>query len=107
MCKSLRQDDADLFIIDCLTLFVSELLMQRKKENQIIDEIKRLAQELKEISGLGKKIIVVTNEVGCGIVPKSPLGRRFRDLAGIANQIIAGISDEMYTMVAGVAHKLK
>lgn len=52
-------------------------------------------------------VIMVTNEVGWGLVPENPLGRQFRDLAGLFNQKVAAISDEVYLMVAGIPVKVK
>ena len=53
-------------------------------------------------NGRDKRLIVVSDEVGCGIVPHYPIGRRFRDLLGLANQIAAHVSDEAALVVAGI-----
>ena len=53
------------------------------------------------------KVIVVSNEVGLGIVPANKLGRDFRDIAGRVNQIAAGRADELFFMIAGIPTKIK
>jgi adenosylcobinamide kinase/adenosylcobinamide-phosphate guanylyltransferase len=58
-------------------------------------------------AGYGGAVIVVTNEVGSGIVPDNALSRRFRDCAGRANQVIAREADEVYSMVAGIPIRIK
>jgi adenosylcobinamide kinase / adenosylcobinamide-phosphate guanylyltransferase len=58
-------------------------------------------------SASGGAVIVVTNEVGSGIVPDNPISRRFRDCAGRANQVIARAADEVYHLVAGIPIKIK
>ncbi len=64
-----------------------------------MDEVKQLTGAVKESR---TSLILVTNEVGMGIVPADPLARRFRDLAGMANQRIAGIADQVVFMVSGI-----
>jgi adenosylcobinamide kinase/adenosylcobinamide-phosphate guanylyltransferase len=55
----------------------------------------------------GKRSIIVSNEVGLGIVPENKMARDFRDIAGRANQLIAGLSDEVYFMVSGLPWRIK
>ena len=55
----------------------------------------------------GTTVIVVTNEVGSGVVPETVLGRRFRDCAGRANEVIARGADEVYLMVSGIPLRIK
>jgi adenosylcobinamide kinase/adenosylcobinamide-phosphate guanylyltransferase len=91
-------------IIDCLTLWISNLLFQGLKDEEILER----AQRLKEfISTSDHRVILITNEVGWGIVPASKLGRRFRDLQGMVNQIMAEGADEVYLMVSGLPLKIK
>lgn len=91
-------------IVDCLTLFVSGLLMKRLTEKEIADEVKAAADFL---SKAPYTAIVVSNEVGSGIVPKNRLARSFRDLAGSANQAIAKKADEAYLVVSGIPVRIK
>jgi adenosylcobinamide kinase/adenosylcobinamide-phosphate guanylyltransferase len=93
-----------IVIIDCLTLLVTNLMLAEKTNKQIQDSIKKMicaAQKTKAT------VIVVSNEVGAGIVPENKMARDFRDVAGIANQIVAKASDQAYAMFAGYPVKLK
>jgi len=87
----------DCVILDCLTLWLSNLLTQRTQEES------QMAVEglIEQISNLDFHLLIVTNEVGWGIVPDNPLARQFRDLAGWVNQRVASIADEAVLMVAG------
>ena len=91
-------------IIDCLTLFVSRLLMEGLEEKMIINKVRKLALFA---SKTPRTTIIVSNEVGAGIVPANDLARRFRDLAGTANQIVAKEADEVYLVVAGIPVKIQ
>ncbi len=91
-------------IIDCLTLFVSGLLMQGLNESQIKKKIEEIARF---ISHALYTTIVVSNEVGSGVVPENRLAREFRDLAGLTNQIVARKADEVYLVVSGIPLKIK
>lgn len=95
----------DLAIIDCVGLWISNLLMADMKDGAIEKRIKGLTRSIfKAKTGL---IIIVSNEVGEGIVPGDPLSRRFRDLVGLANQTIAAKADEVIMMQAGIPVKIK
>jgi len=95
---------ADGAIIDCLTMYVSELLMGRQSDATIQKRIERLCET---IQTRPYPVIMVTNEVGSGVVPMHPLGRRFRDMAGLANQIAARCADQVYVLVAGIPTLIK
>jgi len=88
---------ADCALVDCLTLWLSNLLFHHEKN--IEEKIEALAQALPR---LDFSVVLVTNEVGAGIVPDNPLARRFRDLAGWTNQRLAAVADEVVLMVAGI-----
>lgn len=94
----------EVFLIDCLTLLVSNLLLKNFKENTIEGEINKILSILKKTKA---KSIIVSNEVGLGIVPKNHLGRRFRDLAGRINQMVAEKSDEVFFLVSGIPWRIK
>lgn len=100
--KNLNRFDA--VIIDCITLFLTNLMLNEMSDERIFSEITNLVQTAKEVNFV---TIIVSNEVGSGIVPPSEMGRRFRDLAGFANQIIAQNADEVYLMVSGIPVKVK
>jgi adenosylcobinamide kinase/adenosylcobinamide-phosphate guanylyltransferase len=83
-------------LVDCLTLWLSNLMMA---DAPIEQEIDRLQQALAEAAG---PVVLVANEVGSGIVPDNALARRFRDLQGGLNQRIAALADHVVLVVAGL-----
>lgn len=88
-------------LVDCLTLWLSNLLHSERDWSR---EVTHLADVLPR---LRSPVIMVTNEVGLGIVPDNALARSYRDAAGIMNQIIATVADEVEFVVAGLPMKLK
>lgn len=86
-------------IIDCLTLLVSNLVLSGCKDEVVVDKIKAFLSQLRKKKA---KAIIVSNEVGLGIVPANKLGRRFRDIAGKVNQIVAQESDKVLFIVSGL-----
>jgi adenosylcobinamide kinase/adenosylcobinamide-phosphate guanylyltransferase len=89
-------------VIDCLTLWLSNLLLRPENPEA---EIEGFLAFLKE--GDHPPFFVVSNEVGMGIVPGNAISRRFRDLAGRLNQEVAGIADEVYFVTAGIPVRIK
>ena len=100
--------DAEVVIIDCLTLLISNLL---KDEPDYLEAERRVTAEINLlISCIGKldaSFIIVSNEVGMGLVPENKLGRIYRDLLGKANQLIAQQVTDVHLMVAGIPTKVK
>jgi len=96
-------DKCDGCVIDCLTLWLSNVLLSSSHDEQV--EMKRLLESLEEWDG--PPVILITNEVGCGIVPENALARRYRDLAGWLNQRVAAVADEVYWTVFGVPIDVK
>jgi adenosylcobinamide kinase/adenosylcobinamide-phosphate guanylyltransferase len=94
---------ADCALVDCLTLWLSNLLFSTNG-TQADEKVEALVQALLQ---LDFSVVLVTNEVGLGIVPENPLARRFRDLAGWTNQRIAAAADEVVLMVAGIPMAVK
>ncbi|MCQ9207676.1 MAG: bifunctional adenosylcobinamide kinase/adenosylcobinamide-phosphate guanylyltransferase [Omnitrophica bacterium] len=94
----------DVVIIDCLGILVSNFLSNNLKETEIKKEIKSITHILAKSKFAP---IVVSNEVGGGIVPDNPLARNFRDILGIANQVMAQYADRVYVMQAGIAMRIK
>lgn len=92
----------DVILVDCLTLWITNLLSM---ERDVADELDALADVLEAIETA--RIILVSNEVGLGIVPDNPLARSFRDLAGSAHQRLAAICDHVYFVVAGLPMVVK
>jgi|LFRM01.1.fsa_nt_gb adenosylcobinamide kinase/adenosylcobinamide-phosphate guanylyltransferase len=115
--KDIRTDRSyesyDIILIDCLALLVSNWLPLEKASDtsqwdnlrtELLDEIKAMISEMEKIQ---KDFIIVSNEVGLGIVPEYPLARLYRDLLGEVNQIVAASADEVIFMVSGLPMKLK
>jgi adenosylcobinamide kinase/adenosylcobinamide-phosphate guanylyltransferase len=102
LARSLRSADGDAIVVDCLTLWLSNRMHASLDQalDQTEDAISAAAAQKAEV-------IVVTNEVGCGIVPENALAREFRDLAGIMNQRFAEAADEVYWMVFGQPLRVK
>ncbi|MFH1367798.1 MAG: bifunctional adenosylcobinamide kinase/adenosylcobinamide-phosphate guanylyltransferase [Elusimicrobiota bacterium] len=91
-------------IVDCLTLYVSNLILSGKTEEEILNNIENTIKILKKSRFTS---ILVSNEVGMGIVPDNELARIFRDVSGKVNQLAAAASDEAYFMVSGLPVKIK
>ncbi|MGF1614092.1 MAG: bifunctional adenosylcobinamide kinase/adenosylcobinamide-phosphate guanylyltransferase [Gammaproteobacteria bacterium] len=98
------QTDNGVVLVDCLTLWLSNLLMAGLDNERLAELFAELATALVQASGT---VILVSNEVGAGIVPDNALARRFRDLAGKLNQMVAAVSDQVIWMVAGIAVPVK
>lgn len=95
---------SDGLILDCLTMYVSHLLVTGRSDARIEQQVRRLCNAIRRAP---YPVILVTNEVGSGVVPEFPMGRRFRDLAGLSNQIAATFADEVYLLVAGIPTLIK
>lgn len=102
--------DVKVVLVDCLTLLVSNLLLDAEDpfapevEAKVVAEVKGLANSAHRLAG---HLIVISNEVGMGLVPPYPLGRAYRDLLGEANQLLAQQADEVYLLVAGIPLRIK
>lgn len=94
-------------LVDCLTLWLSNWLLcteQDDPERRIEQQVSHLLAAAKELQGW---LVIVTNEVGDGLVPEYPLGRLFRDLAGWMNQRMAEQADHVFLVTAGIPIELK
>ncbi|GCE17087.1 bifunctional adenosylcobinamide kinase/adenosylcobinamide-phosphate guanylyltransferase [Dictyobacter kobayashii] len=111
---------ADVIILDCLTVWLSNWLFSQGDAEQLEEDTAISAQyyagALQEIDVLlqvvaqlapGKTLIVVTNEVGLGIVPAYSLGRIYRDVLGLVNQRVAAAATRVYLMIAGLGVDIK
>ncbi len=94
--------DHDVVLVDCLTLWITNLL---GAERDVAEAVEDLADALEAMELT--RVILVSNEVGLGIVPDNPLARTFRDLAGWAHQRLAEICPDVYFVAAGLPMALK
>jgi len=92
----------DALVVDCLTLWVSNLMLAGYDDLE-----NRFAEVVRVALASPLALIFVTNEVGCGIVPETELGRRFRDAAGRLNQMLAAVASEVYWMAFGIPTRIK
>ncbi len=105
---------SDVILLDCLTFLLSNLMFKKEREKggqfkkeyqgEILEEITSLAKAAKEAKA---HVVIVSNEVGMTLVSDNFLGRQYQELVGRANQIIAGLADEAYLVVAGYPIDLK
>jgi adenosylcobinamide kinase/adenosylcobinamide-phosphate guanylyltransferase len=94
----------DVILVDCLTLWISNLLFDNNELNEVSASIQRLTQS---INTAQCPVILVSNEVGTGIVPENRVARFFRDAVGLANQHVAKTCDKVIWMVAGIPVTIK
>jgi adenosylcobinamide kinase/adenosylcobinamide-phosphate guanylyltransferase len=108
--QTLVDDQYSAVVIDCITLWVSNIVCSLPDEHDVEAELtNRVSQLMKVRSDYhpDQHWIVVSNEVGLGIVPDTSLGRRYRDALGRVNQLIAAAADTVTLMVAGIAVDVK
>ncbi len=102
--EALSPERPELVIVDCLPLWLSNLLERGASDDEALEQAAAVAWRARERPG---PVIVVTNEVGFGVVPATPLGRRFRDLLGGVNRLFVGESERALLVVAGRALRLE
>jgi adenosylcobinamide kinase/adenosylcobinamide-phosphate guanylyltransferase len=107
----------EAIVLDCLTLWLSNIMHQKKnpgfsnlyleeKIKELVDAIKK-SKDPSPVTHHGLRLYIVSNEVGMGIVPDNPLAREFRDLAGSLNQKVAEAADEVFLVTSGIPIKIK
>ena len=103
LVATLRAEDkaGRFLLVDCLTIWISNLMHH---ERDVEKEIEQLAAVLKALKA---RLVLVSNEVGQGIVPDNAMARAFRDWQGICNQRIAAVASEVVLVVAGIAVPVK
>jgi len=106
LAKALKSlpGETEVAVIDCLTVWLGNLVSRHQGEAGAFPEVPAFVEALRDPPC---DLIVVTNEVGMGIVPANEIARRFRDLAGTVNQAIASLADEVVLMVSGVPVLIK
>ena len=95
---------ASVLLIDCLTLWINNLLMENYDSEQILDQVQSLSRA---VSSATLPVVLVSNEVGTGIVPDNKLARLYRDLVGSTNQAVAACADQVIWTVAGIPVTIK
>jgi len=104
-----REGFTGAVILDCLGFWVSNLMREKGDGSGRLEEeiSETITDDLSVSNGAGFELLIVSNEVGMGVVPPSSAGREFRDTLGRVNQAVADLADEVYLMVAGLEVKLK
>lgn len=98
---TMRSAPDNVLLVDCLTLWTSNLILAERDRNSARSD---LTAAIKQAEG---SLILVANEVGYGIVPDNALARRFRDEAGLINQRVAEVVDEVQLVLAGLPMRVK
>ncbi|MGQ9558212.1 MAG: bifunctional adenosylcobinamide kinase/adenosylcobinamide-phosphate guanylyltransferase [Desulfurispora sp.] len=102
--------DSQVVLIDCLSVWLGNILWDsagqppEQVQDFVEQQVAELAAACREVPAA---VIMVASEVGLGVVPAYPLGRLFRDLAGLVNQRLAAVADRVYLVVAGLAVDLR
>lgn len=106
LCSAISGNDCGYaaLLVDCVTLWLTNLLLNHDDPAAVMERVKELTCLLPRLE---TPVIFVSSEVGMGIVPENKLARTFRDLAGEANQMIAAVADEVHLSIAGLQLKLK
>lgn len=106
LAESLADNDGmfRVILVDCVTLWLSNLLLTHEEPELVMAAVRGLVEAA---SKLTTPLVLVTNEVGMGIVPENRLARLFRDLAGETNELLAAAADEVHVVFAGIPLKLK
>ncbi len=103
--------DAEMVIVDCITLLISNILQESAENTDPAVVERAVTAEINELLNCIQRsradFIIVTNEVGLGIVPGDKVSRLYRDLLGKANQMLAESVDEVYLLVAGIPLQVK
>ena len=91
-------------VVDCLTMWLSNHCGRERKEQEILQEARTLLKAMRRVKA---RVVLVSNELGMGLVPVDALSRRFRELAGAVNRLMAEEADEAYFVVSGIPVRLK
>lgn len=94
----------DSIVLDCLTLWLSNLRERKVSDSRVPVLVAKLIHAIRMTSA---RVVVVSNELGGGVVPMDPETRRFRNLAGQVNQQFANEADEVYAVISGLPLRLK
>ena len=113
----MNENKKNTMLVDCLTNMISNIIFENEEidwekpeKNQLEKcdkNVEKEVQNLFEIFKNFENVVIVSNEVGMGLVPAYPLGRYFREIAGKMNQFVAEKADEAYFVVSGIPMKIK
>ena len=108
LVDAVREPGDELILVDCITVWLSNL-SYRHRELRTEARATRLLGEVSDFieATSARNVIAVSNDVGSGIVPESPVAREFRDVHGLANQGIAEAAEKVISMVAGIPVTVK
>lgn len=104
---AVQQAQTPVILLDCLSVWVNNLMYHDWTDTQILAATDELVQAAQKRGTANSRVIVVTNEVGFGIVPENALARRYRDVLGWVNQRAAAASEGAYLLVSGLEVRLK
>lgn len=93
-----------IVVVDCLTLWLNNLLRNKVRTSRVLSHVRKL---LKVIRACPTQVVVVSNELGMGLVPGDSVSREFRDVAGRMNQLVAVKADEVHFLVSGIPLRMK
>lgn len=99
-----QSQQADLLLVDCLTLWISNVMLESDTGG---DHSRCIADLIDSLEKAACPVVIVSNEVGTGIVPENQLARQYRDLVGAVNQAVARLADRVVWVVAGIPVKVK
>jgi adenosylcobinamide kinase/adenosylcobinamide-phosphate guanylyltransferase len=102
--KRVTTESFDAVVVDCLTMWVANRLLQSDPDEAVLAEAGEIAAL---VGGRACALTLVSNEVGAGVHPETPIGLRFRDLLGLVNQRLAAACDRVTLMVAGIPVAIK
>jgi adenosylcobinamide kinase/adenosylcobinamide-phosphate guanylyltransferase len=97
-------DGHDVVVVDCITHWLSNLLLRKMSQNEILAEVDRLTAVLKQRRF---EAILVSNEVGMSIHPATELGRAFVEVVGFAHQRLSGVADDLYLAILGIVTEIR
>ncbi|MCU6796314.1 bifunctional adenosylcobinamide kinase/adenosylcobinamide-phosphate guanylyltransferase [Paenibacillus sp. WQ 127069] len=105
-----KETDEAVILVDCLTLWLSNWLLKVEHmpdmEQLLRAKLDELVAVCQSVASQGKHLILVTNEVGYGLVPEYKLGRQFRDLSGTMNRLLANEADQVFLVTSGIPVEL-
>jgi adenosylcobinamide kinase/adenosylcobinamide-phosphate guanylyltransferase len=103
-CIERESAQADVILVDCLTLWISNLMGEGNTQGEIIKKAEALGRTLETLQC---PVVLVSNEVGAGIVPENPMAREYRDTAGWVNQVVGRACTRVVWTVAGIPVTIK